>query len=90
MVEVTVVLNNEEGLHARPAALFSSAAKEFECDLKVYRDGNKEKEHKAKSVISVMSMGVAKGDAITIVADGSDERKAIETLKTLVDNNFGE
>lgn len=90
MVEVTVVLKNEEGLHARPAAIFSSTAKSFECDLKMYKDDNKEKEHKAKSVISVMAMGAAKGDAITIVANGSDEKEAVEKLKTLIDTNFGE
>ena len=44
----------------------------------------------AKSLLGVLSLGIMQGTTITLIADGSDEQAAVESLSTLVENNFGE
>jgi phosphocarrier protein len=44
----------------------------------------------AKSILSVLTLGVSKGFAIELVAEGPDEADAIAALKSLVESNFGE
>ncbi|SKC88064.1 HPr family phosphocarrier protein [Maledivibacter halophilus] len=87
MYELEVELKNEAGLHARPANLFVKKASKFSSDIKVIKDG---KEYIAKSIMGILSMGAGKGTKIKIVAQGEDEKQAVESLKELVDGNFGE
>lgn len=77
--EVTIV--PEEGLHARPAAEFVKAAKSYNSDIKVSKDGN---EANAKSSLSLMSLGAKQGDKLTIRAEGEDEEEAAEALAELI------
>ena len=77
--EVTIV--PEEGLHARPAAEFVKAAKGYNSDIKVLKDG---KEANAKSSLSLMSLGAGQGDKLTIRAEGEDEEAAAEALAKLI------
>jgi phosphotransferase system HPr (HPr) family protein len=77
--EVTIV--PEEGLHARPAAEFVKAAKEYNSDIKVVKDGN---EANAKSSLNLMSLGATKGDKLVIRAEGEDEEAAVERLSSLI------
>ena len=44
----------------------------------------------AKSLLGVLSLGIVKGTAINLIADGADEKEAVETLVALIDSNFGE
>ncbi|NLK97980.1 HPr family phosphocarrier protein [Defluviitalea saccharophila] len=90
MKQVEVVLTNDEGLHARPASIFSKVAFKFKSDIKVYKNGNKDKVYNPKSILSVLSMGGVKGDKLLITAEGEDEDLAVKELKKLVDNKFGE
>jgi phosphocarrier protein HPr len=90
MKQVEVALINDEGLHARPASIFSKAAFKFKSDIKVYKNGNKDKIYNPKSILSVLSMGGVKGDKLLITAEGADEDIAIKELKKLIDNKFGE
>lgn len=87
MFKLDVTLKNETGLHARPASMFTKEASSYDADVKVIKGG---KEHNAKSIMAILSMGAMKGDVITIVAEGSQEREVVEALKKLVDSNFGE
>jgi phosphocarrier protein len=87
MKQVSVVLKNEAGLHARPASLFTKTAAKYQCNIKVVKD---EKEFNPKNILSVITMNARKGDELTIIADGVDESDAVEALKTLVENKFGE
>ncbi|WP_066501227.1 HPr family phosphocarrier protein [Abyssisolibacter fermentans] len=87
MFKLDAVLKNETGLHARPASMFTKEASKYEADVKVIKEG---KEYNAKSIMGILSMGAMKGDVITIVADGKNEKEAVEALKKLVDDNFGE
>ena len=87
MVKKDVVIQNETGLHARPASLFVKEAAKYVSDIYIIKDG---KEFNAKSIMGILSMGVVKGDTITIQADGEDEEEAVNKLAELVNNNFEE
>lgn len=83
MKQVTVKLQNEEGLHARPASIFSKAAMKYKCNLVLLKN-NGAKEYNPKSIMSVLSVGAIKGDELTIIANGVDEEDAISKLKELI------
>ena len=85
MKETTV--NNQVGLHARPATFFIQKANEFKSSIWVEKD---ERRVNAKSLLGVLSLGIVKGTAINLIADGADEKEAVETLVALIDSNFGE
>ncbi len=87
MYRTQVQLLNETGLHARPASLFVAAAKRYQSNIAVLKDGE---EYDAKSILSVLSMGASKGDMLTIFAAGDDEEEAVSELKGLIVENFGE
>lgn len=82
MVEQSVLIKNKTGLHARPASLFVQAANRFKSRITV-RKGDAEID--AKSMLSVLSLGAAKGVEITLVADGEDEREALAHLTSLLE-----
>ena len=83
--EVTV--SNEVGLHARPATYFIQKANEFKSSIWVEKE---DRRVNAKSLLGVLSLGIVKGTAITIIADGADEDAAIATLFELIDSDFSE
>ena len=83
--EVTV--NNEVGLHARPATYFIQKANEFKSGIWVEKE---ERRVNAKSLLGVLSLGIVKGTNIALIADGSDEKEAVDALVSLIQNNFGE
>ena len=87
MVTQEVTINNEVGLHARPATFFIQKANEFKSGIWVAKD---ERRVNAKSLLGVLSLGITKGTTITLLADGSDEKEAIAALSELVSGNFGE
>ncbi|WP_421617762.1 HPr family phosphocarrier protein [Brevibacillus sp. TJ4] len=81
MIETKVVVVNELGLHARPAAQFVEKAKTYRSSITVQTDTSKAN---GKSIIGIMGLGVAKGETITILASGEDEEKASQELKELI------
>ena len=87
MVTQEVTINNELGLHARPATFFIQKANEFKSGIWVEKD---ERRVNAKSLLGVLSLGITKGTTITLLADGSDEKEAVAALSELVSGNFGE
>lgn len=87
MKEVSVTINNNEGLHARPASVFTKMATKWKSDIKIMKD---EKEYNAKSILGILTMNAKKGTVIKIIGNGPDENEAIEELKELVENNFYE
>jgi len=87
MQEVTLVVEHEVGLHARPAALFVQTAKKFKSAILVRKD---EREVNAKSILSILTLGANQGAVITIQATGEDEGAAVQALQALVKNNCGE
>ena len=87
MVTQEVTINNEVGLHARPATFFIQKANVFKSGIWVEKD---ERRVNAKSLLGVLSLGITKGTTITLLADGSDEKEAVAALSELVSGNFGE
>ena len=87
MYTQNVTINNEVGLHARPATFFIQKANEFKSGIWLEKD---ERRVNAKSLLGVLSLGIVKGTTITLLADGADENEAVTALCELVSNNFGE
>ena len=87
MITKEAVINNLEGLHARPAVFFSQKANEFKSSIWIEKD---ERRVNAKSLLGVLSLGIVKGSTITLVADGADEQEAIDTLTALINSDFSE
>ncbi|MBZ4644158.1 MAG: ptsH [Deferribacteraceae bacterium] len=82
-----VQIVNELGLHARAAASFVRVASQYNCDIKVEKDGV---QVNGKSIMGVMMLAAPKGSFITIYASGESADNALAALKNLVDNKFGE
>ena len=87
MVSKEVVIQNEVGLHARPATYFIQKANEFKSGIWVEKE---ERRVNAKSLLGVLSLGIVKGTSITIIADGSDEEEAVTALTALIASDFAE
>ena len=87
MVTKEVVINNQVGLHARPATFFIQKANEFKSSIWVEKE---ERRVNAKKKNDEMSLGIVKGTAVTIIADGADEEEAIATLSELIDSDVSE
>ena len=81
------VVNNQVGLHARPATFFIQKANEFKSSIWVEKD---ERRVNAKSLLGVLSLGIVKGTAINLIADGADEKEAVDALAELIATNFAE
>lgn len=87
MPEVKIVVNHKVGLHARPAATFVKAANQFKSNIQV---STTERSVNAKSILSVLTLGVNQGTEITIHAEGEDADTALQSLVALIEDNFGE
>ena len=87
MVSKEIVVQNQVGLHARPATFFIQKANEFTSSIWISKE---ERKVNAKSLLGVLSLGVTRGTAITIIADGADEEEAVKELENLVQSNFEE
>ncbi|GAB2990985.1 PTS-dependent dihydroxyacetone kinase phosphotransferase subunit DhaM [Amycolatopsis acidiphila] len=84
---IELVLHNEVGLHARPAAVVARTLAGMEADVSVVLG---DQEADAHSVLALMSLGARKGDRIEIRARGAQATQALEAVKGLVEGNFGE
>jgi len=82
-----VQVMNQVGLYARPATFFIQKANEFKSSVWVEKE---ERRVNAKSLLGILSLGIAKGTSITILAEGSDEQEAVMALVELVSSNFSE
>ena len=87
MVKKDVVITNNIGLHARPATFFIQKANTYKSSIWIEKDDRKVN---AKSLLGVLSMGIAQGMTIRLTADGVDESEALDGLTQLVTNAFQE
>jgi phosphocarrier protein len=90
MVEASIVVHHEVGLHARPAASFVKLAGTFDSDIKIANVTRGTDTVDAKSVIQVFKIAVAQNHEIRLTAEGSDEQEALDALVGLIESNFGE
>lgn len=82
-----VLVQNQVGLHARPATFFIQKANEFKSSIWVEKE---ERRVNAKSLLGVLSLGIVGNTTIRILADGADEEQAVEALVKLVESGFTE
>lgn len=86
--ERQLTIMNKVGLHARPAALFVQTAARFkDTRVEVVKDGAA---RDAKSILSVLTLGVSQGTTITVRAEGPQAEAALDALTDLVDRDFDE
>ena len=87
MITRDIVITNTSGLHARPATFFIQKAHSYRASVWIEKDDRKVN---AKSLLGVLSLGIAKGMTVTLIADGADEETAIAGLVELIDSGFSE
>ena len=80
-------VNNQVGLYARPATVFIQKANEFKSTIWVEKD---EQRVNAKSLLGVFSLGIIKGSTIDLIADGTDEKDAVDALVELISSDFAD
>lgn len=85
MVKDTIVIENETGLHARPATEISKEAMKYKSDIKFVVNG---KTVNAKSPLMIMAAGIKTKTEMEIICDGEDENEALESLKTVIRNQI--
>ena len=82
-----VMVQNQVGLHARPATFFIQKANEFKSSIWIEKE---ERRVNAKSLLGILSLGIVGGTQIRIIAAGADEQEAVTALTELVDSGFAE
>lgn len=87
MISRDIVITNASGLHARPATFFIQKANSYKSAIWIEKDDRKVN---AKSLLGVLSLGIAKDMTITLIADGQDENAAISGLSDLINSGFSE
>lgn len=85
-----IAVSHPAGLHARPASLFVQTANKFSSDIQVQNLTDNSNLANAKSILSILTLGVCQNHEIEIVADGEDAEQALEALQALIEDNFGE
>ena len=87
MYEKKATIVTQVGLHARPATFLIQKANEFKSSVWIEKE---ERRVNAKSLLGVLSLGVAHGSIISVIADGSDEVEAVDRLCELIASDFAE
>ena len=81
LIEKELVVKNEQGLHARPAALFVQIANKYESEVKVRKGKD---EVNGKSIMGLMTLAAEKGSLIKLIVDGSDAKDAMQELESII------
>ncbi|GAA3411157.1 HPr family phosphocarrier protein [Paenibacillus hodogayensis] len=87
MISKEMTVLNEQGFHVRPAQLFAEKAGAFASSVRVRGEAG---EADGKSMLELMTLGLAQGSRLTLETDGPDEAEALKTLAELIDGRFGE
>ena len=85
MISRDVTIQNNVGLHARPATFFIQKANSYKSSIWVEKG---DRRVNAKSLLGVLSLGIVKGMTVTLIADGADEAEALENLSELIATGF--
>ena len=87
MVEKIVTIKNRAGIHARPAAILVQTANRYSAEIYLEKDGEK---INGKSIMGILTLAATYGTPIKIIADGSDEEDALQTICRLFETKFEE
>jgi phosphotransferase system HPr (HPr) family protein len=88
MEHLRLQITNEVGLHARPAAVFVNAANSFTSAIQIRNVTMGSDWADAKSILSLLVLGVEQGHEVELTAEGADEAEAIAALGELIRSNF--
>jgi len=89
MIQLSIVVDNQLGLHARAAAKLVRLASRFASDIHLSREGARQ-HIDSKSILGVLMLAAARGTALIFSISGSDEVEAGEAIKRLFEERFGE
>lgn len=84
---IEVVIENRNGLHARPAAMFVKISSRYRSEVWVEKDGERVN---GKSIMGLMMLAAGKGSKLHVIAEGADADKAVAEIKNLIETRFGE
>ena len=87
MIKETTTIINKLGLHARASAKLTKMAGSFPCEVFMSRG---ERRINAKSIMGVMMLAAGIGSVVTLETDGAQEQEAMDALRALIDDKFGE
>ena len=87
MTESLVKVINRAGVHARPAAVLVQAAKDFKANIYIEKGNNR---INAKSIMGILTLAAAYGTELKIIAEGEDEKEAVEAILRLFETKFEE
>jgi phosphocarrier protein len=87
MIRANLTISNKLGLHARASAKLTKLASGFKSDIQLSRSGRRVN---AKSIMGVMMLAAGIGSELEIEADGPDEKAAVDAIRVLIDDKFGE
>ena len=87
MIEKEIIIKNKTGLHARPAAIIVQRANKYRADIFLEKDGDR---INAKSIMGVMMLAAAEGAELKIIADGEDEKVAVDNISALLESDIDE
>lgn len=85
--EATVVIMNELGMHARPAALVAQTAQQYAAEILLITEN---RQVDAKSILDILSLAAGKGTTITVRGKGNDAMDCIKSITDLVRGQFHE
>ena len=81
MKEFKYIITDPEGMHARPATLFVKEASKYPCSILLHKEG---REHDAKRMFAVMSLGIKQGQEVVIRCEGEQEEAAAEAMNAFM------
>ncbi len=87
MLRSTITISNKLGLHARASAKLTKLAGGFHCEVHITRN---DRRINAKSIMGVMMLAAGTGSDVEIETDGVDEQAAMDALRALISDKFGE
>jgi phosphotransferase system HPr (HPr) family protein len=88
MQKILLTILNDVGLHARPAAEFVKLAANYQSSITIRNVNSNSAAVDAKSILSVLTLGVEKGHQIELTCDGQDEKQAILAIRELIESDF--
>ena len=87
MIKTSVTISNKLGLHARASAKLTKLAGSFPCEVWMSRG---ERRVNAKSIMGVMMLAAGLGSTVELETSGEREQEAMDALRALIDDKFGE
>ena len=87
MKQIELVIQNETGLHARPAKVLVNLAKRFKSSISIQHGG---KRANAKSMVSILTLGAGRGSDITVQIEGEDEENALAEIEAAIRSGLGD